>query len=183
MRTTRRLLLASLATAAVTGCDHTADPAPPPTDPEPTMATREQIAAYRDLVDSIDEALQNYQFAILDRGLTQSSCRITQAHYDAIVRPAIGRMMNLGDEMEAFMYEHDGAFVADMKCVPRLMIDELDDHNNIACMWPTADANRAESLRHAGAMTVFVGHVDTRVEEMLAGMNGAPWTWHDSMCH
>lgn len=175
----RSVLVAVLAASGVSACDHVIDSPAEPEPVAPVIATDADIATYRGIVDSIDEATQNYQVAILDPGLTQESCRTAWTLYDSIATSDVGQMIGLGDEMEAFMDAHDGAFVADMVCVPRLMMAELDQHSNVACMWSTQKSNRAESLRHAAVMSEFIGHVGARVDEMAGGSG----SWHDPMCN
>lgn len=162
---------------AVGACDHTVDPAEPPTPAPSPVATQEDIADYQELVDAVDTAATTYKTALADPALTQEGCLAAHGVYDETVRPAIGHMLGLADELEGFMDAHGGNAYADLTCTTRAMMDEVDAHGHVACMWPDVTRDRAEAFRHVGAMTRYTTHAAQRTEEMLAGMDTGTWNW------
>lgn len=176
-RSSSRSVMALLFLAGVSACDHTVDPAEPPM-PEPSpVATQDDIAHYQELVDAVDTAATTYKTALADPALTQEGCLVAHGVYDETVRPAIGHMLGLADELEGFMNAHGGGMFADVTCTTRAMMDEVDDHNNVACMWPDVVRDRAEAHRHLGVMARYTTHAAERTEEMLTGMDAGHWNW------
>jgi hypothetical protein len=179
MRPTTNFMRTLLAAALVVGCDNVADTPAPTPEPEPT-ATVDEVAAYRVLAMDVDGHVRDYQTAVDVPELTQATCLTLHADYDARVRPVIMAMINKATALDDFIGVQLGA--PDLACGAQALMDELDDHNHIACMWPEAGRNRAEAVRHVAVMLRYTLNAQERCDEMVNGLTGAGWTWHPMFC-
>lgn len=149
------------------------------TTPDRTAAETNAIA-YRQLVDDVAAAADNYRTVMLDPGMTAAMCASVHDNYDAQVRWVIPQMMDVADDMDSFMAMHDGAAAADLHCLASSMMAELDQHAHVACTWDLA-GDRMEALRDVVVMLGYTSHGEQRCTEIENGLDGHGWSWGDMM--
>jgi hypothetical protein len=135
----------------------------------PAVATSAAISQYQDLASQAQSAALGYGTAMSGPGMTVSGCAAAHDAYDAQVRPWISQMVQMSGSMDGFMDAHGGNAYADMACVAKAMLQELDAHHLVACTFATLSGDQTEAGRHVGAIASYTAHVSDRCGQMAGG--------------
>ena len=149
---------------------------------ESTPATSEDIASYRENALAVRDSATQYQAAMTSDAMTTvAACQDAHDEYDATVRPIILQMQGMGGSMDVFMSQHGGGAMADVGCVSRGMMSELDQHHSVACQLSDLASDRAEAARHTGVMTTYAGHLSERSDQMMGATGDSSASWGPMM--
>lgn len=165
MQTHPAFVVAALALASA-ACSDSAGSTQGPSTPE-------DIASHQQLVTGLEGAVVDYQEDMLSDEMTSvAACRAVHDGYDAAMRPRVLQMGQMGGGMDAFMMDHGGGDMADMSCTAADMMTELDQHHALACSLADLPADQSEAVRHAGAMSAYAVHMNSRSDQMMSALNG-----------
>jgi hypothetical protein len=136
------------------------------------------IEAFDRLCMDVRGTVSDYLAAETDWGATLAGCQPLHDMYDADVRPWIDQMIGVSNRLDCFVAERDSGVDADIGCVSRLLMSELDHHRCVACTSADLSVDQDEVRRHAAAMVAYLDHLQDRCSEMSSDYGGAaPVSW------
>ncbi len=146
-------------------------------------ASSSDVASYQQFALNVQSAATTYRTTASSASdmSTMMDCQSAEDHYDAQVRPWISQMAQMSVPLDDVMVGHGGSGAADMGCLSSAMMQELNQHQQIACSSTDLSVDRAEAVRHANAMISYATHASDRSSEMMNGFNGGTWSWGPMM--
>jgi hypothetical protein len=136
------------------------------------------IETYDQLCMEVRGTVTEYVAAETDWGAALAGCQPLHDLYDATVRPWIDQMIRVSDRLDCFVAERDSGVDADIGCVSRLLMSELDHHRCVACTSADLSVDQDEVRRHAAAMVAYLDHLQDRCSEMSSEYGDvAPVSW------
>lgn len=135
-----------------------------------------QIATYQTLVVDVQTASEAYLREMTTGNVAAiADCQLTHDNYDGLVRPWLGKMVEMSGGMDGHMMTHGGHGSADIGCVTGSMLHELNQHNESACRSPDAATNLAEVERHVNLVIEGCTHIWGRCNELRKGFDDGVW--------
>ena len=129
------------------------------------------VAALDQAASKVSASAASYQTSTANAA-TPADCTAAVQQYTTEVQPNVDRIAQMSGRMDAAMNSMGQMMGADMECGSAVMHQELAHHLGIACTSPDMAANRAEAMRHVGAMQDFADHMRMRADEMGTMMGG-----------
>jgi hypothetical protein len=140
--------------------------------------SRGDVETFDQLAQGLSAAATTYGSTMMGPTMTSvDACQRIHAAYEGQVRPGIAEMNQSAGRMDSSMANLGDAEGADFECVATSMIEELIQHNALACSWSDLQLDRLEATRHAQAMEAFASHLNARCGEIMSGIDGATPSW------
>jgi hypothetical protein len=136
-----------------------------------TGVNASDVAALDQAASNVSGSAASYQTSTANMA-TPADCTAAVQQYTTQVHPNVDHIAQMSGRMDAAMSSMGQMMGADMQCGSSVLQQELAHHLGIACTSPDMAANRAEAMRHVGAMQEFADHMRMRADEMGTMMDG-----------